>query len=219
MKFDEWHPDYESTVVERAKNGQDLSFLKQEEEMLKPWLETGKSLLDVGCATAYSYYNFKKYGVDFRGVDIVNSYIEAGRKHLSEQGMEPSNLNCKSIYELGKDDCCDIVICNTMIQHLDEYSEALKKIAEVTGEVALVRTLTSDKTIIRKTITHTDTTIADNLSNDGIPFNVYNEQDLKEELLKHFSTVEIVPDSYTNEQQVQIFEKDYYSYTIFKCLK
>lgn len=219
MRFDEWHPDYENTVVERAKNGQNLSFLKQEEEILKPWLKDGRSLLDLGCATGYSYYNFKNYDVEFHGIDIVDRYIEAGKKHLADQGVNPENMKCKSIYDLTSEDKCDIVVCNTMIQHLDEYTNAFQKIAEVTNEIALIRTLTSDHNVIRKTTTHEDTTKEDNLSEDGIPFNVYKEDELKEELLKSFSSVEAIPDTYTTEQQVQIFAKDYYSYTIFKCLK
>ena len=154
MRFDEWIPDYFENVSQRAADGQQLSFLKQEENILKDFLKDGRELLDIGCATGYSFYNFKNYDINFYGVDIVDSYIEDGKKNLAKVGLKSERLWCQSIYDLDENKKFDITVCNTMIQHLEEYENAFDKIAAITNEVALIRTLTSDKTILRKTPDH-----------------------------------------------------------------
>lgn len=223
MEFSKWIPSYFGVVSERSISGQNLVFLKQEEELLKPWLQKGIRLLDVGCATGYSYYNFSKYDVDYYGIDIVPEYVEEGRRNLSKHGLSSDHLQVADLYDLSAwGDSYNLVICNTVLQHLDSPEAAIAALSNLTKKVLLVRTLTADCDIIRKTKSHQETTLSwdESLQSDtGINFSVYSKVGLANKLGYYFPTVEIIADIYTTRNPVRLFDNEHYSYSIYKCIR
>lgn len=223
MEFSKWIPSYFDVVSERSSFGQNLAFLRQQEEILQPWLHKGIKLLDVGCATGYAYYNYSRYDVDYYGIDIVSDYIEEGRRNLSKHGLSSDHLQVADLYDLSaRGNSYDLVVCNTVLQHMDNPEAAIAALSNLTKKVLLVRTLTADRDIIRKTESHQQTTLPwdDSLQSDtGINFNVYSKVGLANKLGCYFPTVEIIADIYTTRDPVRLFDKEYYSYSIYKCVR
>lgn len=223
MEFSKWIPSYFGVVSERSSAGQDLVFLKQQEDILRPWLREGMRLLDVGCATGYAYYNYAKYGVDYYGIDIVSDYIEEGRKHLSRHGLSPDHLQVTDLYDFSsRADRYDLVVCNTVLQHLDKPEAAVAALSSLTKTVLLIRTITGDRDIIRKTKCYQDTTLPwdESLQSEtGVSFNVYSKDGLADKLRSYFPAVEIIADLYTTQKPVSLFANEYYSHSIYKCVR
>ena len=160
MEFSKWIPGYLGVVSERSRAGQNLVFLKQQEDILRPWLREGMRLLDVGCATGYAYYNYARYAVDYYGIDIVSDYIEEGQLHLLNRGLSPDHLQVADLYDFSaRADRYDLVVCNTVFQHLDNPEAAVAALSSLTKTVLLIRTLTGDRDIVRKTRCYQDTTL------------------------------------------------------------
>ncbi len=222
MEFSKWIPGYFGVVSERSSAGQNLVFLKQQEDILRPWLREGMRLLDVGCATGYAYYNYARYAVDYYGIDIVSDYIEEGQRHLSAHGLSP-NLEVADLYDFSaRADRYDLVVCNTVFQHLDEPDAAIAARSNLTKTVLLIRTLTGDRDIIRKTKSYQDTMLpwSESLRSEaGISFNVFSREGLADKLRGYFPTVEIIADIYTTREPAKLFANEYYSHSIYKCVR
>lgn len=88
-----------------------------------------KSILDAGCGEGFSLNRIKKAGIEatMEGVDMEEAAIMIGKKLFPD-----FNLKLGSIYKLPyKDNSFDVVLCNEVLEHLDDPQKALSELNRV----------------------------------------------------------------------------------------
>ncbi len=105
--------------------------LVDEAEKLAP-----KTVLDVGCGEGFTLMRLreKKIGEALTGIDFLERAIKIGKELHPEL-----KLRTGSIYEIPfKDKSFDLVICNEVLEHIDDPEKGLAELARVTKEYCLI---------------------------------------------------------------------------------
>lgn len=95
-----------------------------------------KTILDVGCGEGFTLNRLEKAGIGktLEGVDFLDDAIALGKK------AHPRLLLKKGdIYDLKyPDNCFDLVLCNEVMEHLDNAAGAYKEILRVSKKYVLI---------------------------------------------------------------------------------
>uniref|UniRef100_A0A1Y1MCS9 Methyltransferase type 11 domain-containing protein n=1 Tax=Photinus pyralis TaxID=7054 RepID=A0A1Y1MCS9_PHOPY len=91
---------------------------------------TGLKILEVGCGGGIVCEMLSKYGGDITGLDINRCVLDVAKEHLNRADPKITNINY--ILQSAEDHCLsnaekyDVVILNTVIQHVVEKNTLLK---------------------------------------------------------------------------------------------
>jgi len=119
---------------------------------LKPLIQTGDHLLDVGCGAGHYYTSFKREigdAFNYTGMDQTKNYIELGKKAFAnEQNVQFAEA---SIFDLPvADQSFDIVVCNNLFLHLPSIAKPLSELIRAAKRHVIVRTLIGDRSFYIK---------------------------------------------------------------------
>lgn len=93
---------------------------------------SGRKILDLGCATGDYCIKLKERGFDCTGVDINPKYVaEAREKGIEAQVMDGSNLNFP-------DNSFDTVLLFEVLEHVENPQRLLKEAKRVAAENVLI---------------------------------------------------------------------------------
>ncbi len=131
--------EYTKDLVSRLKEDvQERTWLKQFRNILEPHLSQGIRLIDVGCATGYAYKSFKKYDVEYTGLDFEEEYVNIAGKWFSDNPK--ATFIQHDIAESPPPCTAEIVICSAILEHCSSLMPALQHLVDVAENVLLIRT-------------------------------------------------------------------------------
>lgn len=98
--------------------------------------EVGKTVLEVGCATAIDYPLFKEANISYTGIDITEKFVERARK------LNP-NIDIKhgDAFNLPfTDESYDTVYCKDLLEHLpsEAYIRVINEMWRVTRHLMMI---------------------------------------------------------------------------------
>lgn len=94
------------------------------------------SISDVGCGEGQLTSRISQLNIaPINACDLSPNSIEFARENYSHSNI---NYYVKSIYEIGKEEQGDLVICCDVLEHLDNPALALQKLNETTNKYCLV---------------------------------------------------------------------------------
>lgn len=113
------------------------NFLKSIKELLKPVKEEISSITEIGCGEGYltNYLGSLNITKNIQGCDFSSQIIEIAAKNIHNTAIK---FHTKDIYEIGKQEEADLIVCCEVIEHLKYPEEALKKIKQVTNKYCLL---------------------------------------------------------------------------------
>jgi len=105
---------------------------------LEQIMETGMSILDVGCANGDLYVGLKeKYSsVEYTGLDVAENLLEKARLICPEVEFIHGNLLENNPF--GKDDKFDLVTATGVLQHEQEFSSLVQSMLDLSNNYVLV---------------------------------------------------------------------------------
>lgn len=95
-----------------------------------------ESLLDAGCGEGFVSARIKARlpNVNIEGIDLEDNYLD-----FAKSNFKNIKLIKASIYDIPKnDDSYDIVLCNEVLEHLDDPHKALRQLFRVSKKYVLV---------------------------------------------------------------------------------
>jgi SAM-dependent methyltransferase len=132
-------PDYTEFLRKRLRGEvPKLTWLQQFSTILRPYLRSGVTMLDVGCASGYAYETFKEFGVIYTGLDWEPEYLKIGEEHFA--GCPEVSFLQHDITAAPPPKTADLVICSATLEHCPALMPALKHLVDATGEILLLRT-------------------------------------------------------------------------------
>ncbi len=97
----------------------------------------GKRYLDIGCAYGGFLVAFTEYGAHSTGIDIEERLLELAKSNFKDCGGEFITYK-KDVTRYqdiaGLKNCCDIITCNDVIEHVDDPAATFKHIAMMLSE-------------------------------------------------------------------------------------
>lgn len=94
------------------------------------------SILDVGCGEGITLHNLaaRNLGRKLEGVDFLDTAIQIGRKEFPDLALQQGD-----IYNLSyKRNSFDLVLCNEVMEHLDNPKKALQELKSVSKKHIIV---------------------------------------------------------------------------------
>src|SRR5687767_4907790 len=73
---------------------EEMTCAAQAIELLKPLIEPGDTLLDVGCGSGYFFHSLKSRDVpvEYSGIDASGTLIAIGQRHMPAHGLPSDRL-------------------------------------------------------------------------------------------------------------------------------
>ncbi len=226
MKWGNVPENFINTQRERLTGGAfNLVFLQQIQELLKEFLDSRDDIkiLDIGCASGYTYLMFKEKCNKYTGIEISRPLISEGVEYFSaeiQSGkvclINGDFLDDSMVGGLLKD-TYDLVFMNTVLEHLPSYNEAVSKAARFVNESGrlVIRTPTSDM----PDSIHLVPIFYSSDIYDEFYWNEYNLSKLIEYIKRQRLAVTHYPDRYTtdNPKLIQIGSSEFLKrrFTIF----
>lgn len=94
----------------------------------------GLSILDAGCGEGYLARIFAQGGADAVGIDVCADLIKAAQELATEASL-PVNYHVGTVNNLPiRDGQCDVVVCNHLLNDLQDISTPFREFARVTRE-------------------------------------------------------------------------------------
>ncbi len=117
----------------------EMTCAAQAAELLKPHVEPGDTVLDVGCGSGHFYHSLRRRRVpaEYHGIDAAASLIESGRRQLAAFGLPPRRLRVLRIEDL--DGEVDHTVCLNVLSNLDNFHRPLERILQCTRKTAILR--------------------------------------------------------------------------------
>ena len=111
----------------------------QAAELLAPHVESGDSLVDVGCGSGYFFHSLsnREIGVEYFGLDAAESLIAIGRSTLPKFGLPSDRLFVQRIEDTNG--TCDHVICMNVLSNIDNYHRPLERMLLMAGKTVIIR--------------------------------------------------------------------------------
>jgi len=125
---------------------EELTWLRQFREILRPMLRPGITIVDFGCSTAYAYRSFAAFGVRYVGVDFEPALLDIAAAHFA--GEPNVTLLHHDITAAPAEVSGDIVICSAMLEHCPTLSPALENMAAAAQRLFLLRTFFGEAELI-----------------------------------------------------------------------
>lgn len=95
-----------------------------------------ESILDAGCGEGVTLNNLHEKGIGkkLEGFDFLKTAVDIGNKTFPNLAIKQAN-----IYDLSyKDNSFDLVLCNEVLEHLEDPKKALKELKRVTKKYLLL---------------------------------------------------------------------------------
>ena len=131
-------PEYTQLLLKRLRGEvPELTWLRQFREILKPNLQPGVTILDVGCATGYAYNSFKEFGAAYTGLEFETEYLKIAREWFAD-APEAEFLQ----HDLVKGPLpkpAEIVITSATLEHLPSLKPALQHLADAAQRILMLR--------------------------------------------------------------------------------
>ena len=109
---------------------------------------SGGQLLDIGCGGGYLSEEFARLGLQTTGIDLSPNSIQAAKSHARQQGLDIR-------YQVGaateidfQDHQFDIVSCCDVLEHIDNWPDAIREISRVLRPGGLFLFDTINRTLI-----------------------------------------------------------------------
>ena len=128
--------EFVDTQRERLRGDvHNLVFLQQIQELLKDFLNSRNAIkiLDLGCASGYTYLIFKEKCSKYTGIEISKPLISEGIDYFAAE-MQSGKVCLihgdfldDSLLETLPKYTYDLVLLNTVLEHLPSYEEAISK--------------------------------------------------------------------------------------------
>lgn len=189
---------------------------KQAAFLLRPLVEAGDSLLDVGCGSGYFFHSLQKYQVpvDYYGIDASLRLLDIGKRIMPEYNLATEKLLHGRIEDLeGK---VDHVVCINVLSNLDNYHRPLERFLKIAQKTL----------ILRESLAATAhySYVKDRFLDEGVDLSVYvNTYDYNEVLNfihAYGFKAELVVDEYTGGNPQKVIGYDHYwSFVLAERLK
>ncbi len=120
--WEKWNDMIRYSPAPRLRRTRLLSWIKKKSGC--------KTLLDVGCGNGEFLLQARKelHGLAFSGADVSSAVIEANRASLPEITFTTLDLNRENL-----DRMHDVVTCMEVIEHCNDYREAISRLAAMTN--------------------------------------------------------------------------------------
>jgi len=118
---------------------EEMTCAAQAAELLAPNVNSGDTLLDIGCGTGWFYHSLKKRSIplEYYGIDATNKFIEIGRNELVKYGVNKNRLKTMRIEDLGGE--ADHVLCMNVLSNIDNYHRALERLLNISKKTLVLR--------------------------------------------------------------------------------
>jgi ubiquinone/menaquinone biosynthesis C-methylase UbiE len=118
---------------------EEMTCAAQAAELLRPHVQPGDVLLDVGCGSGYFFHSLKSrdIGVDYYGIDASPSLIAIGRQCMPQHGLSPDRLIVMRIEDLTG--AVDHTVCMNVLSNIDNYQRPLERLLKITRKTLVLR--------------------------------------------------------------------------------
>lgn len=82
----------------------------------------GAKILDAGCGNGFLARYFDNHGADVTGIDTAEALIDQAREYEDDVDYQVTD-----IVEMDLDAEFDIIVCNNVIQHIEDYEQTLER--------------------------------------------------------------------------------------------
>ena len=121
----------------------ELAWLQQCRALCGPQLPDNPLILDIGCATGYTYNAFKQYNPRYLGVDVEPKFLELAKGHFSASPriqFHEHDISTAPLPSSLLPARADLVICSAIIEHFPSLLPSLANIAATVGGQLFLRT-------------------------------------------------------------------------------
>jgi len=139
----------ELCIARASGKAEEMDSIKQAVELLKPHLQAGMSVLDVGCAAGHAWHSLRNYSIEYFGIDTSERAINIGRDYLPKTGLKANHLRALSIEDLPPQESYDTVMCLNVLSYLPMYHLPLEVLARATNKWLVIRSGFDTETQIR----------------------------------------------------------------------
>ena len=135
-KYDYWNSEVAVEKYSEVRTWDER--FRSEKFFLERIMESGMSVLDVGCANGDLYVGLKeKYSiVKYTGIDVAENLLEKARVICRDADFIHGNLLEDNPF--GKDDKFDLVTATGVLQHEQEFSSLVQSMLELSNNYVLV---------------------------------------------------------------------------------
>lgn len=91
-----------------------------------------RTIHEVGCGEGYWVLDWLDKGVEARGSDFSETVISLAKSNAVTKGLNSSAFSVKSVYDLGKEDSADLIVCCEVLEHLDSPEAGLEALQRCT---------------------------------------------------------------------------------------
>lgn len=205
----EEHPTRPNSIWEHSKlfpelceerasgRAEEMDAARQARELLAERLETGMSVLDVGCAAGHFWRSVAPVGLEYHGIDPCERAIEIGRAHLAREGLPAGRLRAVAVEELPRSERYDAVLSLSTLMYLPAFQEPLEIMARAARRVLVVRSSFGEQTEVRWL---PDVLLEPGYQSMRAYFNIYAKDEVTEFLESEGFKVEWVPDRRQQER-------------------
>lgn len=96
------------------------------------------SIHEVGCGEGYWVMRWLEEGLDVCGSDFSGTIIELAQNNAMERKIAKGHFKKKSVYDLHTgEDSADLIVCCEVLEHLEQPSEALRVLQNITRKHAI----------------------------------------------------------------------------------
>lgn len=138
-----------SCVLRSTGEAPEQDSVLQVKELLHQRLQSGCSVLDVGCAAGHAWRSLRELGLDYFGIDPYTRAIEIGRLTLGAQGLPTERLRDIRLEDLPPAELYDAVISVSTLLYFPMFHEPLALMARAAKKWLIVRSSFADDTTIR----------------------------------------------------------------------
>jgi SAM-dependent methyltransferase len=208
-RFNIW--EHSQTVLElyekRCRNlAEEMTCNAQAVDLLRPMVNPGDTLLDVGCGSGYFYHSLKKreIPVEYFGIDPTKRFIELAKKYLPQHGLQQDRLNELRIEDVRAE--VDHIMCINVLSNLDNYHKPLERMLLAARKSVILRESCHDKSSYMY--------VRDTFLDAGVRLNVYVNtyavEDLKAFINSYGFHVQVVVDKRTNNSAENVIGYPHY---------
>lgn len=188
------------------KEAEEMTSHKQAVALIKPFIEQGDSVLDVGCGSGYFYHSLvnQNLSAEYWGIDSSETLIELGKKYMEPAGLLPERLKVLRIEDM--DGTYDHVVCINVLSNIDNYHRPLERMLHMARKTVVFRESLSD---------HNDYAYVKDKYLDSdvdlkVHVNTYSIEEVKDFVRSYGFDVEEFTDEYTGGKPEMVIDYPHY---------
>jgi len=136
-EYDDWYSQKKGAFVDRVETDLAHSMLK---------LESGMTVLDVGCGTGNFSMKLAGMGCIVTGIDVSEEMLNVAREKAAEKSLSISYLQMDATELIYQEEIFDAVVSIAAVEFIEDTAQAVKemfRVAKVGGQI-LIGTINSD---------------------------------------------------------------------------